>query len=231
MTSRRWGLVVSLSGELVVLGVLLVIPLAWPNQLTHLDWRTTSLSAPPPLSKPAPNLKRQAAARPTEHRLVAFWPRLTSNPREPANAPEFDAPGSLVGVAGSLESNPAGNAAPILQSARIAPPPDKPNVAEPRPPPKLVNVSKGAQLAKLIHQPKPIYPPFAITARISGTVQLVGIISRDGTIRNLQVISGNPLLIQAALEAVRQWVYRPTLLNGEPVEVTSPIEVNFILNR
>jgi protein TonB len=58
---------------------------------------------------------------------------------------------------------------------------------------------------------------------------LVGIIAKDGTIRNLEVVSGNPLLVRAALDAVRQWVYQPTLLSGEPVEVICPIDVNFTL--
>lgn len=98
-------------------------------------------------------------------------------------------------------------------------------------PPKSVAVSKGAQLAKLIHQVKPVYPIVAKMARVSGTVQLVGVISKDGTIRNLQVLSGHPLLVRAALEAVSQWIYRPTTLSGEPVEVTAPIEVNFILTQ
>ena len=86
------------------------------------------------------------------------------------------------------------------------------------------------QLAKLVKQVIPVYPQLARTARVSGTVQLLGTISKDGAIRNLQVISGHPLLVRAALDAVQQWVYRPTLLSGEPVEVIAPIEVRFILN-
>jgi protein TonB len=99
------------------------------------------------------------------------------------------------------------------------------------PPAKAVIVSKGAQLAKLIHQVKPIYPPLARAARMSGTVQLIAVIAKDGTVHNLQALSGNPLLVRAALDAVSQWIYRPTLLSGEPVEVTAPIEVNFILTQ
>jgi periplasmic protein TonB len=86
-------------------------------------------------------------------------------------------------------------------------------------------------MAKLVNQVIPVYPQIAKIAGVSGTVQLLGTISKDGTIRNLQVISGNPLLVPAAVDAVRQWIYRPTLLSGEPVEVIAPIEVRFILSR
>ncbi len=73
----------------------------------------------------------------------------------------------------------------------------------------------------------PVYPALARQARISGQVRLEAIIAKNGRIENLQVLSGHPLLVQAALDAVRQWVYRPTLLNGDPVEVVTLIDVNF----
>jgi protein TonB len=76
----------------------------------------------------------------------------------------------------------------------------------------------------------PIYPELAKRARISGAVHLIGVIGKDGTIQNLRVVDGHPLLVSAAIEAVRKWLYKPTLLSGEPVEVIAPIEVNFNLN-
>ena len=87
------------------------------------------------------------------------------------------------------------------------------------------------QSAKLIRQPKPSYPPLARQARISGVVKFNAVIAKDGSIQNLTMISGHPLLVQAATEAVRQWVYQPTLLNGEPVEVITTIDVNFTLSQ
>lgn len=84
-------------------------------------------------------------------------------------------------------------------------------------------------MAKLIRQVKPEYPYLARVNRISGVVHLLGVIGKDGSIRNLQLLSGHPLLAKAALEAVQQWVYRPTLLNGQPMEVTAPIDVAFTL--
>lgn len=86
-------------------------------------------------------------------------------------------------------------------------------------------------MAKLIRKVTPRYPPIAIAARISGVVRLIGIIGKDGTIRNVQLVSGHPLLARAAMEAVAQWIYKPTLLNGKPVEVIAPIEVSFTLGQ
>jgi protein TonB len=86
-------------------------------------------------------------------------------------------------------------------------------------------------MAKLIHQVTPPYPPLARQTGISGTVVLQAIIGRDGCIRDLQVLSGHPLLIPAAVDAVRQWLYQPTTLNGSPVEVLTTVEVRFVLSR
>jgi protein TonB len=92
-------------------------------------------------------------------------------------------------------------------------------------------VGGNVQQAMLIRQPKPVYPPLAKQARIQGVVRLNAIIGKDGTIQNLQVATGHPLLVPAALDAVKQWVYKPTLLNGEPVEVITQIDVNFTLSQ
>jgi len=76
-----------------------------------------------------------------------------------------------------------------------------------------------------------VYPPLARQARIQGTVRFSAIIGKDGTIQNLQLVSGHPLLVQSATDAVKQWVYQPTQLNGEPVEVITQIDVNFTLTQ
>ena len=86
-------------------------------------------------------------------------------------------------------------------------------------------------MAMVVRKVIPIYPAIARTAGISGVVRLIGTIGKDGRIENLQVVSGHPMLARAALEAVQQWIYKPTLLNGMPVEVIAPIEVNFTLGR
>jgi protein TonB len=90
-------------------------------------------------------------------------------------------------------------------------------------------VGGDVQMAMLVRKVIPVYPPIARAARISGVVRLIGTIGKDGAIQNLEIVSGHPMLARAALEAVRQWVYKPTLLNGIPVEVVAPIEVNFTL--
>ena len=93
-----------------------------------------------------------------------------------------------------------------------------------------VRVGGTIQSAKLIVAPKPRYPPLAISAHIQGTVRIQAIIAADGSIRNLQVMSGPPLLVNPAMEAVKQWRYQPTLLNGSPVEVITEIDVVFTLS-
>ena len=85
------------------------------------------------------------------------------------------------------------------------------------------------QAARLVNRVQPLYPPLARQTRISGTVKLHAIIGKNGAVEQLQVVSGHPLLVQSALDAVRQWRYQPTLLNGDPVEVDTEIDVVFSL--
>jgi TonB family protein len=98
-------------------------------------------------------------------------------------------------------------------------------------PPGAIRVGGNVQQVKLTSQPAPVYPPLAKQAHISGVVHLYALIGKDGAVTNLQVISGHPLLVQSAMEAVRQWTYQPTLLNGQPVEVVTQIDVNFTLSQ
>jgi len=98
-------------------------------------------------------------------------------------------------------------------------------------PPGAIRVGGNAQQAKLVSQPKPVYPELAKQARISGVIHLSALIGKDGAVKDLKVMSGHPLLIQAAMDAVQQWRYEPTLLNGAPVEVLTQIDVNFTLSQ
>jgi TonB family protein len=95
---------------------------------------------------------------------------------------------------------------------------------------KRITIGGNVQQAKLVSQPRPVYPPLAKQARISGVVHLSALIGKEGNVVNLAVISGHPLLIPSALEAVQKWVYQKTLLNGEPVEVMTQIDVNYTLS-
>ena len=108
-----------------------------------------------------------------------------------------------------------------------APPPVEP-VAAPATPVRI-RVGGNTAATHLVFQPRPVYPPEAKQAHIQGVVSLHAIIAKDGAVQNLSVISGDPLLAASALEAVDRWVYRPTLLNGEPVEVETEIDVNYTL--
>jgi protein TonB len=105
--------------------------------------------------------------------------------------------------------------------------------APPPPKPTQTRIRQGGAVtaASLINRVQPVYPPLARQTRISGTVRLHAIISKSGGVQQLEVLSGHPLLVQAALDAVKQWRYRPTTLNGEPVEVDTTIDVIFSLNQ
>jgi protein TonB len=120
--------------------------------------------------------------------------------------------GSMGGVIGGV----------IGGAGSAAPPPPKVN-------PKRITVGGNVQAAHLVNRVQPVYPPLARQTRISGTVKLHAIIGKNGAVEQLQVVSGHPLLVQAALDAVKQWRYQPTLLNGEPVEVDTEIDVIFSL--
>ncbi len=188
------------------------------------------------MSPPAPI--HEAAVTPSPHsgststpsaapsaRPVFQWNReVSAQPSEPVSY--ADAPPSIgtfvpggVGTVGAL---------PIITPA--LPPPPKPET-HPATQSAPIRVGGSVQMAKLIRKVLPVYPALARTARISGVVHLMGIIGKDGTIRDLQLIGGHPMLAHAAMEAVEQWIYEPTLLNGEPVEVIAPIEVKFTLGQ
>jgi protein TonB len=127
------------------------------------------------------------------------------------------------GVVGGV---PGGVPNGVLGSILTSIPGPQPTLA----PPKVVRVSSGVSAGLLIRRIQPNYPPLARQARISGSVMLDAVISKDGSIEDLKVISGHPMLVTAAVEAVKQWKYRPYLLNGDPVEVQTQIQVNFRLD-
>jgi len=117
----------------------------------------------------------------------------------------------------------------INKPEETLPPPPKPAEPEPAviPNDQPIRVSEGIQQGNVIRRTVPSYPPLALQARVQGVVVLEAVINKEGTIDSLRVVSGHPLLTRAAVEAVQQWTYRPTLLNGEPVAVVTTITVNF----
>jgi protein TonB len=94
-----------------------------------------------------------------------------------------------------------------------------------------IKVGGNVQSMMIVSKAEPVYPQLAKSARVSGVVHLAAIIAKDGTIQELHSLGGPALLIQAAMDAVKQWVYRPTLVNGSPVAVETTIDVNFTLNQ
>lgn len=236
-TRKAWTIPASLGLELLLVGAAVAVPFIYtealpPVQLARFIMAPSS-PAPPPL---------EPMARAAHAAATSAAPALQPVFREPSRIPtqiaaivdEPPAPSAAVASCSNCVVGGTGAMSNMLDSLIGKPSaPAAPKAAET---PKLksvepVRVSKGVQEAKLIKQVIPPYPRMAVIARISGTVHLVGVIARDGTIQSLQVISGPPLLSQAALEAVRQWRYKPTLLNGETVEVIAPIDVNFILGQ
>ena len=231
--------------QIVMIVVLIVIPLLWFEVLPAAQL-TSFLVAPPPPPPPPPP---PAAAPPVK--VVKVIPRQFDAgklmapkvvPKEVATIKEEELPPPSSGVAGVVGGVPGGVAggAPggvlggiigSVPSAAPPPPPPPPKKEEKAATPQRIKVGGNVQSARLVRQPRPVYPPLAKQARISGVVKLGAIISKDGTIQHLEVISGHPLLVPAALEAVKQWVYQPTLLNGEPVEVQTQIDVNFTLSQ
>jgi TonB family protein len=97
--------------------------------------------------------------------------------------------------------------------------------------PGRIKVGGNVQGAMIVSKVPPVYPALAKQGAVSGVVKLSAVLAKDGTVQELHVLSGPPLLIQAAMDAVKQWVYRSTLLNGNPVEVETTIDINFTLNQ
>jgi periplasmic protein TonB len=143
--------------------------------------------------------------------------------KEDEAPPPVMSAGVVGGVPGGIPGGQMGGViGGIISSAPVA----VPKVATPQ----RVRVSQGVTQGLLIRKIQPNYPPLARQARIQGSVLLQAEISKDGTIENLHLISGHPMLAPAAIEAVKQWKYKPYILNGEPVEVETQITVNFTLS-
>jgi protein TonB len=143
-----------------------------------------------------------------------------------------DVSGVVGGVPGGI---PGGSLNELVGALFLPPPvaarnPPRPAATPPVPTaPRQIRVGGEVEAALLAHEVAPVYPPFAKRARIEGTIELSATIALDGKVKDLAVVSGNPLLIEAAQNAVKQWVYRPTYLNGQPVEVLTIIDVRFRL--
>ena len=226
-THTRWTFLLSLGGELAVLAVLLLIPLIYIQTLPR-AWRETTLLPPPPPTAPAQTARATARTTPTPTEatmtIPAFIPPhavVVRDIRAVATAPSEGTapiPGAVPGQGNSSRWKS------IFSTAPPAPPP------APASTPSRIQVSRGVEAARLVFMVKPIYPQIALQARIEGTVVLEAVVGTDGSVESLRYVSGPPLLVQAAIDAVRQWRYQPTLLNGKPVSVETTITVIFTLS-
>jgi periplasmic protein TonB len=233
---KPWNFVASFATELLIVSLALLVPLLYRDHLPPIHWKDIVFAPPPapaPVGvQPAHTQTARTSLAPAAHRIFIFNPDTHARPAQPTSATFTpDAPPSL-GVPGMPDGLGGANRTfgTFLPNA-VAPPPPPPTHVDKHQPPRPVPVGGDVQMAKVIRKVLPEYPPLARSARISGVVRLIGIIAKDGTIQNLQLVSGHPLLARAAMDAVRQWVYKPTLLNGMPVEVIAPIEVRFSLGQ
>jgi protein TonB len=224
-----------------VLAALLVFPLVFFQVLPGLEVWNIIVSEPTPLP-PVPPVAPIPGSSPVSSPKIPIrvqlgeWTQPTEIPHgipvlEPLDLTGIDSfpsglgeglPGSAVGAwNGPQFPGLSGFSARTKPLLALAPPPPRA-----RPQPILVSVMSASQL---IHRVDPEYPPLARQARLQGAVKLEILVDETGNVAEVSVVSGPPLLQRAALEAVKQWRYRPTILNGEPIPVRGTVTVNFVL--
>lgn len=233
---RAWATLLSLALQCFLVGVLILVPLLYTEVLPKQQLVTLLVTPPPPPPPPPP------AAPPTAVKAARVVSDIVNGQlRAPSRIPskvlmtkEAEAPpptftgGVVGGVPGGIPGGQLGGVIGGIISS-ISRPVTVPKLYKPAAVPQRVRVSQGVTRGWLIRQVQPNYPELAKEARIQGVVVLTAIIAKDGTIQKLQLVSGHPMLVPAAINAVKQWRYKPYLLNGQPVEVVTTITVNFSL--
>jgi protein TonB len=228
---------------MLLVGTMLLVPIVFHSTLPDIrNAITIAPPGPPPPPPPAPDHytvrpRMIHATRACSVCVPVSIPKgvkiVVDDP--PAFASADGVPGGVVGGSGSGVPNST-LLTDIMNNVRWTPPPPPPPsvhniVPQAPPPPQVVRAGGVVQLGAPIHKVEPPYPPLARTARVEGVVELEALVGVDGRVKELSLKSGPALLVKAALDAVRQWVYAPTTLNGKPVEVISPITVTFRLGR
>jgi protein TonB len=242
-TNKSWTVLVSFAGQIVLIVVAVILPLIYTDVLPATTLQSFLVAPPPPPPPPPP----PAAAPPVK--VVKVIPRQfdagklmapKSVPKEIAVIREDELPppsSGVAGVVGGVGSGVAGGTVGGVLGGIIggipsaAPPPPPPPPVAKAVTPTRIKVGGNVQSAMIIRKTPPIYPQLAKSARVSGVVHLAAVIAKDGTIQELHSLGGPALLIQAAMDAVKTWIYKPTMLNGEPVQVETTIDVNFTLNQ
>jgi protein TonB len=232
---KPWSLAVSLSVQCLAVAVLLAIPLLHTETLRLPDAPPAHLIrawiSQPPLPPRKANSRTAAVSTPAR-RPIFVLPNTHTNAARTIETPDVPS-----GEPEAVWSGPpsTGFGTPLANTTALPPGIEvqKPAVQPPARPVESGPLKVGGDVegAKLIFGPRPVYPALGKAVRSQGTVKLEAVIAADGSIRNLRVVSGPPLLVNAAIEAVRQWKYQPTLLNGVAVEVLTEIEVNFSLSN
>src|SRR5271157_22295 len=228
-TKRLSTTIMSFVLQVLLIGILILIPLIYTDALPKTQLMTFLVAPPPPPPPPPPPaaaaikvVKMQSEIVNGELRQPTKIPSKVQMIREDEAPPDLGAGGVPGGVPGGIPGGSTGGVIGGILAGQMA----VPKVATPQ----RVRVSQGVSTGLLIKKVTPNYPQLAKQARIQGSVVLQAEISKDGTIQNLQLISGHPMLAPAAIEAVKQWRYKPYLLNGEPVAVETQVIVNFSLS-
>lgn len=223
---RRWTTLTSFGLQALVTGLLLLLPLLRPMGLPTFRQLTAPICLGQPLGEPPTPVRTGGPSAVPSTSPVMFL-------RQPASIPHGlpaisdDGPPSLGWPATSTPGGlgpggPGGVINSLGTGVPVLPVPPKPAAVAPI---RVSSISEG----NLTRKVQPAYPPLARSARIQGMVVLQAVISKEGMIENLKVLTGHPMLVGAAVDAVRQWRYRPYVLNHEPVEVETQITVNFSL--
>jgi periplasmic protein TonB len=233
--SRYWMVVTFITNGSIIL-LLVLIPLIYPEALPKAAMQMALVAPPPPPPPPAPPAAAAPAAA-AVHAVHAQSEMMNNQLTAPTRIPHTikmvagkeAPPSSGFGVAG-MEGLGGGSANGVIGglfggTTTATTHQVQVKVATP----KKVNISAGVMVGMLLQKTQPVYPPIAKAARVEGTVVLQATISKTGSIQNLRVISGPAMLQPAAVNAVKSWRYKPYLLNNEPVEVETTVNVIFTL--
>ena len=225
---RGWTTLASFALQALCVGIVLLLPLLYTEGLPQLQLMGTIAAPSPPPAPPPPTRPRSSSTSHQSNLVGNHLMQISQIPRVIQNIVETEPPPARevfgTGVPGGTGApGSTGTVLDSLGSSNFAPAP----VLRPSaPPPPVSRMVEGS----LIYKVQPSYPALARATRVQGQVVLRAVISRTGTIESLQVVSGHPLLVRAAIDAVRQWRYRPYVLNGDPVEVETEVTVNFVLS-
>ncbi|PYV96382.1 MAG: energy transducer TonB [Acidobacteria bacterium] len=230
-TKRGLTTTISFILQVALIGILVLIPLLFTEALPKTQLMTFLVAPPPPPPPPPPAAAPVKVVKQIQTDIIngqlrtptKIPQKILENLKEDEAPPQMAAAGVVGGVPGGV---PGGQMGGVIGGIISSTPVAVPKAATPQ----RVRVSQGVTQGLLIRKIQPNYPPLARQARIQGSVLLQAVISKEGAIENLRLISGHPMLAPAALEAVKQWRYKPYILNGEPVEVETQITVNFTLS-